>query len=109
METQHYLNLYNYIVNKEYPTHFTSQQNLQLAKQAKHFKISNNFLHKIDKQQPNNLLRVIKQEELGALLYMMHNDPSSGHFKTDTMFAKIKTRYYWPLLRGRDRLILINS
>ena len=96
METQHYSNLYNYLVNKEYPIHFTSQQNLQLSKQAKHYKISNNFLYKIDKQQPNTLLRVIKQEELGALLFMMHNDPSSGHFKTDTMFAKIKTRYYWP-------------
>ncbi len=27
---------------------------------------------------------------------MMHNDPISGHFATDAMFNKIKTRYYWP-------------
>ncbi|CAB4414663.1 unnamed protein product [Rhizophagus irregularis] len=27
---------------------------------------------------------------------MMHNDPTSAHFSTDTMFDKIRKRYYWP-------------
>jgi len=27
---------------------------------------------------------------------MMHNDPTAGHFSTDNMFNKIRSRYYWP-------------
>ena len=30
------------------------------------------------------------------VLYMVHNDPTSGHFGTEIMFNKIRTRYYWP-------------
>jgi hypothetical protein len=30
------------------------------------------------------------------VLYMFHNDPTAAHFATDTMFDKIKNRYYWP-------------
>ena len=31
-----------------------------------------------------------------ALMYMMHNDPTAGHFAVDKMFDKIRERYYWP-------------
>lgn len=96
MELQHYFNLYNYLVNKEHPENFSSQQKRQLEKQAKNFRTKNNFLYKTDRNNPTKLLRVIQKEELPALLYMMHNDPTAGHFAVEAMVNKIKTRYYWP-------------
>ena len=96
MDREHYFNLFNYLSNNIYPLNFTSQQKQQIQKQSKNFLIKNNFLYKIDKINKKNLLRVIQQEELPALLYMMHNDPTSGHFATEAMFHKIKQRYYWP-------------
>ena len=32
------------------------------------------------------------------VLYMMHNNPTEGHFATDAMFNKIRDQYYWPQL-----------
>src|SRR5436305_11565992 len=29
------------------------------------------------------------------VLYMMHNDPTGGHFATNAMFNKIRDQYYW--------------
>ncbi len=96
MESQHYFNIYNYLSNKELPNNLSSQQKRQLEKQANYYKIQNNFLYKPDRTNSKKLLRVIKEEELSALLYMMHNDPTAGHFAVDAMANKIKTRYYWP-------------
>ena len=96
MESQHYFNIYNYLSNKELPNNLSSQQKRQLEKQANYYKIQNNFLYKLDRTNSKKLLRVIKEEELSALLYMMHNDPTAGHFAVDAMANKIKTRYYWP-------------
>ena len=31
-----------------------------------------------------------------AVLYMMHNTPTAGHFATNIMFEKIRSRYFWP-------------
>ena len=96
MENQHYLNLYNYLERKEFPQNFSPQQQTKLEKQAKNFQIKNKFLYKTNKNNSEKLLRVIQQPELPALLYMMHNDPTAGHFAVDAMVNKIKSRYYWP-------------
>ena len=39
---------------------------------------------------------MIQRHEMEPVLYMFHNDPTAGHFSTDKMFDKIKSRYYWP-------------
>ena len=90
MDQQHYFNLYNYISNKELLENFSSQQQRQLEKQAKNYKVKNNFLYKTDRNTSAKLLRVIQKEELSAFLYMMHNDPTAGHFAVDAMVNKIK-------------------
>ena len=96
MEKQNYYNLHYYLTNNQHPNHLNEKECLKLTKHAKFFIVQNNLLYKIDKRIENNYLRVLKQEELGALLYMMHNDPISGHFATDIMFEKIRKSYYWP-------------
>src|SRR3954449_3153480 len=96
MEPEHYYNIYTYLTKQQTPQHFTKQQKQQLLNQSKNYTVESNLLYKKDKKILNQLYRVIQKSELPALLYMMHNDPTSGHFSADTMFTKIKTRYYWP-------------
>src|SRR4051794_8497807 len=96
MDPEHYYNIYTYLTNQQTPQHFTKQQKQQLLNQSKNYTVESNLLYKKDKKILNQLYRVIQKSELPALLYMMHNDPTSGHFSADTMFTKIKTRYYWP-------------
>ena len=81
---------------QQVPTHFSTQQMQQLDKQSKHYQLENELLYKKDQNNSTKFHRVIHKKELSALLYMMHNDPISGHFSTDAMFNKIKTQYYWP-------------
>jgi Integrase zinc binding domain/Integrase core domain len=96
MENEHYYNIYKYLLEQQTPQHFTSQQKQQLFNQSKNYSIENDLLYKKDNKNLNKFYRVIQKSELPALLYMMHNDPTSEHFSTDSMFTKIKARYYWP-------------
>lgn len=96
MEKEHYYNVYNYILSQQVPLHFTEKQKQQLLNQTRNYTIENEQLYKKGRNNANKLYRVIRKEELPAVLYMMHNDPISGHFAIDAMFTKIKTRYYWP-------------
>ena len=97
MEPQQYQNLYNYFTNQQLPSNLTTPKEKQkFINFSKNFIIKNNFIYKIDKRKDNNFLRVIKNFEIEPILFMMHNDPTSGHFSTDIMFEKIRSRYYWP-------------
>src|ERR671929_1351041 len=96
MENQQYSQIFNYLSNQQVTEELNQQQIQQLKRRAKHFIIQNQLLFKTDKNNSTKFYRVIRKEELPALLYMMHNDPTSGHFATDAMFQKIKERYYWP-------------
>jgi len=94
--TTTYYNLYNYLNNQQLPNNLTPQQTTKFINFTKNFIIKNNFVYKIDKRNINNLLRIIKNFEVEPILFMMHNDPTAGHFATDIMFEKIRSRYYWP-------------
>jgi len=96
MDPQQYFNLYNYLNSQQIPNDLSEQQIRKFINFSKHFIIKNNFIYRKDKRKQNNLLRVIKKYEIDPILFMMHNDPTSGHFATDIMFEKIRSRYYWP-------------
>ena len=96
MDNEQYYNLFNYLSNSQLPIQLNQQQIQKLIKQSEYFIIKNNLLYKKDKRKQGNLLRVIRRHELEPILFMMHNDPTAGHFATDIMFGKIRDRYYWP-------------
>jgi len=95
MDITQYNHLFNYLQNQILPVDLTPTQQQKLVKQSRYFEIKNNYLYKHVRQK---LLRVIRSHEMEAVLYMMHNDPTAGHFAVDIMFDKIKERYYWPQL-----------
>jgi hypothetical protein len=98
MELNQYNNLFVYITLNQLPTSFNSNEIAKLKRQSKFYIVRLDFLYKKQRQRnaTKQFLRVIKETELDAILYMMHNDPTAGHFSTDIMFNKIRTRYYWP-------------
>jgi hypothetical protein len=95
MDITQYNHLFKYLQNQTLPDDLTPTQQQKLVKQSRYFEIKNNYLYKHVRQK---LLRVIRSHEMEAVLYMMHNDPTAGHFAVDIMFDKIKERYYWPQL-----------
>jgi hypothetical protein len=96
MDPRHYYNIYNYLTNKIIPSEFSTKQIEQLQRQSGNFIIKYENLYKKDYKNPEKLYRVITKEETPLVLYMYHNDPTSGHLGIETTFNKIREKYYWP-------------
>jgi Integrase zinc binding domain/Integrase core domain len=97
MDTQQYSNIFNYLFQQTIPSNInTPQQKRKFINLTQNFIIKNNLLYKKDRTNNTKLLKVIQRHEMEPVLYMFHNDPTAGHFSTDKMFDKIKSRYYWP-------------
>ena len=97
MNTDQYNRIFQYLSQQTVPLDLsTNKQIKQFKNFCTPFVIKNNYLYRKDKRKINNLLRVIRTYEMEAVLYMMHNSPTSGHFSTDIMFDKVRSRYFWP-------------
>jgi hypothetical protein len=96
MEQEIYSNIFNYLSKQQLPPNLTQPRTKSFVTKTKQFILKGTLLYKIDKRQTNNFLKVIRKQEMEALLYMMHNDPTAGHFAVDIMFEKIRNRFYWP-------------
>src|SRR2546430_13668244 len=62
-------------------------------KQSETFEIRNGKLYR--KKRNGKFLRVLKEDETDAILFMTHNHETGGHFGTETTYNKIADRYYW--------------
>src|SRR5437763_9548431 len=67
--------------------------NEKRQKQSETFEIKNGKLYK--KKKNGKILRVLKEDETDAILFMTHKHETGGHFRTDTTYNKISDRYYW--------------
>jgi hypothetical protein len=47
------------------------------------------------KSKDGKLQKVLRENELDTVLWMMHNHPTAGHFGIDNTYEKIKERFYW--------------
>src|SRR5437588_9726627 len=99
MDPEQYLRIFTYLQKNTLPTDLTNNTQINRFKNfCKPFIIKNNYLYRKNRKKEGNHLRVIRRFEMEPVLYMMHNDPTGGHFSTDAMFNKIRDRYYWPQL-----------
>src|SRR5216110_915795 len=62
-------------------------------KQLETFEVRNGKLYR--KKKNGKILRVLKEGETDAILFMTHNHEMGGHFGVDTTYNKIADRYYW--------------
>ena len=67
--------------------------NEKRRKQSETFEVRNGKLYK--KKKNGKILRVLKEDETNAILFMTHNHETGGHFGVDTTYNKIADRYYW--------------
>lgn len=99
MDNEQYIRIFQFLSQQIIPSDLTNQKQIKQFKNfCIPFIIKNNYLYRKDKRKEGNLLRVIRSHEMEAVLYMMHNSPTAGHFSTEIMFDKIRSRYYWPQL-----------
>src|SRR5436305_12197554 len=61
--------------------------------QSETFEIRNGKLYR--RKKNGKILRVLKEDETDAILFMTHNHETGGHFEVDTTYNKIADRYYW--------------
>src|SRR5438552_16827988 len=97
MDLNQYNHIFQYLFTNQLPFDLTTPYQIKQFKNfCIPFLIKNNFLYKKDKRKQNNILRVIRLHEMKAVLYIMHNLPTAGHFATVIMFDKIRSQYFWP-------------
>ena len=65
----------------------------QLENESKSFEVKYEILYK--KGNNGKLLRVLKEDEIDTVIFMMHNHPTAGHFGKDATHNKINTRFWW--------------
>src|SRR6185436_5270281 len=47
------------------------------------------------KKEGEKYLKILKENEIDSVLFMLHNHPSAGHFGIEKTYQKIKKRFYW--------------
>ncbi|CAG8531487.1 3229_t:CDS:2, partial [Ambispora leptoticha] len=77
MDSTKYGYMKTFLETARHPSQFNSRQKKSLESQSKFFVVYNQLLYKRDRRKSKKpqLLRVIKQEELTPLLYLMHDHP----------------------------------
>ena len=96
MELEQYSKLLTYLKNQQYPVGYTEKDKQQLQQQAKHFLIINEQLYKKNrKKEPANPLKVLKINEIEAILKYMHEDILTGHFGYEATYQRIAAKYWW--------------
>ena len=78
------------------PTHLKKKQQAAIKRKSRYFIVLNDQLFKKNKNNPNRLLRVVKESEVEDILYFSHSDPLASHFSIDETYRRVKIRYYWP-------------
>ena len=87
-----YYNLYNYLELDTIPDNFIDNEKKQLINQTRHY---NKLLYRKNRKNPQQLLRVIKWNEVKPVLYIMYKHPTAEHLGTNAMYYKITEWYYW--------------
>jgi hypothetical protein len=64
-----------------------------LQKETKGYEVKHGTLYK--RAKDGRIMRVLKEDEIDTIIFIMHNHEIGGHFGKDTTYEKIKTRYYW--------------
>lgn len=108
MDLNVYYNLLRLLEDGTLPTDITPQHEKKLRTQAKHLFIREGLLYKTNRTEPSRPLRIVKTNEIEAILYNMHAAETAGHFAFEGTYQRTIARYYWPEM-GIDIRNYINS
>src|SRR5688572_27123204 len=72
---------------------WNNQKIKQLEKESKNYEVKYKILYR--KRINEKSLRVLKEDEIDSVIFMMHNHSTGGHFGKDATYNRISTRFYW--------------
>src|SRR5688572_3427349 len=96
MEHQIYQQVLQYLKEGQPPLHLEDvpTQRKRWHNFCKPFQVINDQLFRCTKwKQP---VKVLRQGETEAIIYLYHNDPLAGHFGVQKTLKKIQQQYFWP-------------
>ena len=94
MNNKTYQDIFNYLTTLTYPTDYNDDsRKTHLRKLLTQYFVNNNILYRRGRK---GRLRVIKQDETEPILYHLHTEITGAHLGIDTVFDKLRERYYWP-------------
>jgi Integrase zinc binding domain len=85
MDSSEYITLYQYLKEGELPEDKDPET---YPKYAKKFELKNDQLYL-------NGRKIIQRHEVEDICAVFHDDPTGAHFAFDTIYEKIKKRYFW--------------
>ena len=71
---------------------WTENRIRQLEKESKDFEIKGGILYR---KGSKRLQRVLKEDKIDSVIFIMHNHPIGGHFGKDATYNRINTRFWW--------------
>ena len=96
MDLNVYYNLLWLLEDGTLSTDIMAKQEKKLWTQEKHLFICNGLLYKTNRTEPSRPLRIVKTNEIEAILYNMHAAETAGHFAFKGTYQCTIVRYYWP-------------
>lgn len=91
MNRQRYDNIVK-CLKGEYLRNWNKEFIMKLEKEAKKYELEKEKLLKVNKF---GLVRVLKEDEIDSVIFMIHNHATGGHFGIENTYHKIAERYYW--------------
>src|ERR1043165_6244246 len=100
MNPQLYDEVVGWLEKKKLPTdRITTHQKSSFKNFCRPFQLIEGRLMR--KTKWSDPIKVIKQGEEGALLYLYHDDPTAGHLGEKKMMNRLKRNFFWPCM-GQD-------
>jgi hypothetical protein len=97
MDRNEYKSVLKFLQGELDVSHWNQDDILRIEKRAKEFRIQNGYLYR--KKEDGSLLRVIQEDEVNTILFMMHDHPTGAHMGIDSTYGKIKERFFWDTMR----------
>src|SRR4051812_13493637 len=92
MNREKYEELLNYL-NDNILKEWDKRKLRNLSKESEKFEAKYGLL--LWKKKNGQILRVLKEDEIDSVIFMIHNHPTGGHLGKDTVYDKISTRFWW--------------
>ena len=91
MEQNLYQKYINYLKNNVLPEDLSEKQEREFLNEAKTFVI---FGDRIYRRKDDKEIKVLKENEIDSILFMMHNHKLAGYFGEESTYTRIKERFW---------------
>src|SRR5579884_3678113 len=96
MELLEYLQLTTYLNTLVILEEILEKDQQKFKNKAKLYLVKKGILYRCNKKEPEQLLKVIKVNEIEEVLFNNHAAIHTRHFGIETTYHRIAQNYYWP-------------